>query len=151
MLTGFRSRGISAISDKSVNIWATSVLATYTYICPYTHIRVFICFLSSFSITDLNVSSMRAESSPVEHQLLARCLADNRYSINIFQVNEQMWAFFVHKTDSNNPCLTGLLLGMKETTERAPCFLHGVGGGSRAAILGVDTRGQHRTKSLGHT
>lgn len=53
----------------------------------------------------------------VKHQCLAKCLANNSYPMNISQINEQMWAFLIHKMGNNNPCHNGLLLGMSKTTQ----------------------------------
>lgn len=36
--TGFKSSGISVTLDKSVNIWATNVLPTYTHKHIHTHV-----------------------------------------------------------------------------------------------------------------
>lgn len=59
----------------------------------------------------------------VKHQCLAKCLANNSYPMNVFQINEQMWAFLIHKMGNNNPCHNGLLLGMSKTTqEEHPIF-----------------------------
>lgn len=91
--------GTSVTLDTSVDIWATDVLATYTYICTDTHREtqtcLLICLLSSLPVTDLSIiSSVRAESSPVEQQLLARCLADNRELDQYFPNKRTDMGFF---------------------------------------------------------
>lgn len=85
------------------------------------------------------------------HRLLAECLTNDRYSINIFQINEQMQAFFIPKMGDNNPHLTRLQLGMNKTRQGKPAppppppptpglanFLH------RARIWDCYLRGRHQ-------
>lgn len=88
--------GTSVTLGKSVAIWATNVLATYT--CTDTHretqTRLLVCLLSSLPVTDLSISSVRTESSPAEQQLLARCLADNRELDQYFPNKRTDMGFF---------------------------------------------------------
>ena len=63
----------------------------------------------------------RAESPLGKPQLPAKCLAINRYAMNIFQKDERMWAFFVERMGDNSPHVAGgLLSGASPAAPEAP-------------------------------
>ena len=98
-------------------------------------------------LADPNDPSTGAESSLVKHQLRAKCLAKNRDSINIFQIDEQRWAFFTEKA----AIITAVSQGCcRQRIRQHGKHLHGflLGAGEHGTVIfEVDTRGQHRTKS----